>query len=353
MKIIYESLTCKLCGSENIIRFGHYRGIQRWWCKDCRHKFADNDALPDMRTPIEHVAAAIVMYYEGRSLNDIPRLMYQQHSVYITPASVYKWITRFSKIAINETEKTRVGVGDTWIVSENMVKIVGKSYWLLDVTDKSTRFLLATKLSYGRATGDIRDLLETARSKAGKIPKRILTNDWVGYPDGIELAYGADVRHIRTLKFDEDADSTRLVEYWHNTLKDRMRIMFNLKDRDHSRLILDGWLVHYNYFRLQKVLNDKTPAEISRAEFKFHSWFDLVNHSKYKAGVIKTEGSGTMIEVSGKQFPEIAIPLNDTQLNALPLLVSVPRGAGDSMFPRRKPKDSQLIRIVKKAVSPQ
>jgi transposase-like protein len=304
-----------------------------------------------MRTPIEHVAAAIVMYYEGRSLNDIPRLMYQQHSVYTTPASVYKWITRFSKIAINETDKIKVAVGDTWIVSENMVKIVGKSYWLLDITDINTRFLLATMLSYGRATGDIRHLLEIARDKAGKIPKRILTNDWVGYPDGIELAYGADVKHVRTLKLDNDPDSARLIESWHNTLKDRMRIMFNLKDRDHSQLILDGWLVHYNYFRLQKALSDSTPAEIAKANFRFHSWFDLVNHSKYKAGVIKTEEPTIQSDTSNNHLRGIAFRIKDTQLSNLPLLVSLPRGADDSVFPRRKPKGSKLIRIVKKAVS--
>ncbi len=116
--------------------------------------------------------------------------------------------------------------------------------------------------------------------KPARIPKRIITNDWVGYPDGIELAYGADVKHVRTLKFDNEIDAARLVEYWRNTLKDRTKIMFNLKDKNHSQLILDGWLVHYNYFRLQKALNDRAPAEIAKTNFKFHSWLDFVYHSK-------------------------------------------------------------------------
>ena len=32
---------CKLCGSRRIVRYGHYQGVQRWWCKDCERKFAD------------------------------------------------------------------------------------------------------------------------------------------------------------------------------------------------------------------------------------------------------------------------------------------------------------------------
>ncbi len=326
MKIIYQFLTCKLCGSENIIRFGHYREIQRWWCKDCRHKFADNDALPDMRTPIQDVAAAILMYYEGRSLNNIPRVMFQLHQVRITQASVCKWITRFSKIAINETHKIKVSAGDTWIITEKVVKIVGKKYWLLDVTDMKTRFLLATKLSCGRSTSDIRSVLVMARDKAGKIPKLILTNEWVGYPDGVELAYGADVKHVRTYKFDGDAESARLVEHCHNMLKDRMRVMLNFKDSEHSQLILDGWLVHYNYFRPQKALNGKTPADLAYANFNIHSWVDLVNQSKYKAGVIKTKEPRTLADVTDNHVSEIEIQIKDKELGGVPLLVSVTPG---------------------------
>ncbi len=156
----------------------------------------------------------------------------------------------------------------------------------------------------GRSTGDIRSALVIARDKAGKIPKRILTNDWVGYPDGIELAYGADVKHVRILKFDGNAESARLVEHCHNMLKDRMRVMLSLKDSEHTQLILDGWLVHYNYFRLQRALKDKTPAELARANFKIHNWVDLVNHSKYKAGVIKTKEPRTLPDVTDNHVAE-------------------------------------------------
>jgi putative transposase len=289
-----------------------------------------------MRTPIQDVAAAILMYYEGRSLINIPRVMFQLHQVRITQASVYKWITRFSKIAINETNKIKVSAGDTWIITERVVKVVGKKFWLLDVTDMKNRFLLATKLSRGRSTSDIRSVLVMARDKAGKIPKQILTNYWAGYPYGIELAYGADVKHVRTHKFDDDAKSARVVEHCHNMLKDRMRVMLNLKDREHSQLIVDGWLVHYNYFRPQKALNDKTPAELAKANFKIHSWVDLVNHSKHKAGVIKTKKPRNLRDVINNRVSEIAIQIKENDLSRGPLVVSVPRGAGESIRRRLK-----------------
>ena len=44
MKAAYETLTCKFYGSGNIVPFGMFRGIQCFRCKDCKRKFADNEA---------------------------------------------------------------------------------------------------------------------------------------------------------------------------------------------------------------------------------------------------------------------------------------------------------------------
>jgi hypothetical protein len=51
VKAPYYDIACKYCGSKNVIRYGHFRGIQRFWCNDCQRKSADNDTLPNMQTP--------------------------------------------------------------------------------------------------------------------------------------------------------------------------------------------------------------------------------------------------------------------------------------------------------------
>ncbi|MBA7676045.1 hypothetical protein ES703_84285 [subsurface metagenome] len=43
---------CKFCGSKRIVRYGHYQGVQHWWCKDCKRKFVHNEALGD-KTPAQ------------------------------------------------------------------------------------------------------------------------------------------------------------------------------------------------------------------------------------------------------------------------------------------------------------
>ena len=38
-------IKCKYCNSPNIIKFGIYKGVQRYYCKDCKRKFV-LDTLP-------------------------------------------------------------------------------------------------------------------------------------------------------------------------------------------------------------------------------------------------------------------------------------------------------------------
>jgi transposase-like protein len=346
LKIILETVTCKLCGSENVIRFGHYKGIQRWKCKDCRHKFADNNALPGMRIPYGRVATAIGAYYEGRSLSSIPEVMYQLCGSFVTKASIDKWVNRFSKLAIAEAGKTKITVGDTWLASENAIKVCGRSFWVIDIIDMETKFLLATRLSYGRAIGDIEYVMEAARDKAGKIPVRIFTSDWKGYSNGIEIAYGGDVEHILNISSESHTGFGRLAEYWHNTLKARNKVLGRLKNDTHAQLVLDGWLVHYNYFCIQEALNGRTPAEVARSHFKYHNWLDLICQSKTDTGITRTQGPQSSIQIPEKRFLKSSKLVKEFLINNAPLLVSQPYDGGEIILSQHKPKSNRIFRVL-------
>jgi hypothetical protein len=98
--------------------------------------------------------------------------------------------------------------------------------------------------------------------------------------DGVELAYGSDAKHIATKPFTVD-QNTNLIERFHGTLKDRTKVMRGPKDLPTARLITDGWLLHYNYFRPHEALG-KTPAEAAGIKFPYVHWQDLVakgNHT--------------------------------------------------------------------------
>lgn len=275
VKVPYFDITCKYCGSHRVIKYGHYRHMQRFFCKDCKRKFADNDALPDMKTPIDQVGTAISMYYEGQSLNSICRLLAQIYHSYPSDSTVYRWIARFTKQAISEARDYKLDVGNVWVCDETMLDINGEKVWFWDIIDAKTRFLLASRLSRGRTIKDAALLMNEAKRRAGKSPKTILTDKLAAYLDGIEYVFGADTEHIQTKPFTIE-NNTNLIERFHGTLKDRTKVMRGLKDMASARLITEGWLLHYNYLRPHEALKGKTPAEVAGIKYPYRNWQEVV-----------------------------------------------------------------------------
>ena len=278
LKLMTELLEamCKFCGSPYVVRNGKSRkGVQNWLCRTCGKAFVDNKALPGMRSPMDYVGSTLYLYYTGSSLNEIRRHIEQQCNVLLSDATIYNWVTRFTKVAKSEAEKHTPKVGNTWIANETVLKIGGKKYWLWDIIDSDTRFLLATHLSLTRMTRDAQKLMKLASERAGRTPEVVITDKLASYLDGIELEFGAETKHIRSKPF-TDQDSTNLIERFHGTLKDRTKVMRGMKTAESARLILDGWLVYYNFFRPHESLKDKSPAEVAGIKFPYRHWLDIV-----------------------------------------------------------------------------
>jgi len=274
-----EMPQCKFCQSYAVVRNGKRRGTQYWLCKNCGRGFVDNKALPRMKFSIDNIASAVYLYYTGSSLNEIRRHIEQHHNILPSDSTIYSWVTRFTKVAINEAEKHIPKVSDTWIADETMLDIGGKKLWLIDIIDHDTRYLLATQLSTTRGRKDIALLMRKAYLKAGKAPKRIITDGWKVYPDAIDLVFGSDTKHISSKPFVE-VDSTNLIERFQGSLKDRTKVMRGFKKPESARLILDGWLIYYNFFRPHESLNDKTPAQVAGIKFPYGNWLDIVKSQK-------------------------------------------------------------------------
>jgi putative transposase len=160
---------CKYCGSPNVIRYGKYKAAQRYYCKDCGRKFAGVDTIPKMQYSTSKIADALNMYYEGLSLLEIRRNLIQQHNDYISDATIYNWVKRFSKLAIMKADRYKPDVGGVWVADETMVDIDGRNVWFWDIIDTKTRFLIASHMSYTRTTKDAEALMRQAyrRTLAG------------------------------------------------------------------------------------------------------------------------------------------------------------------------------------------
>jgi len=273
---IPEGVACKDCGSLNLYRHGFTAaGVQRYKCRDCGLTFIGTDTLKRMRVPVDMVGASVSMFYEGLSLNAIRRQMDQIYDIYPSDSTVYEWVVRFTKTAVKVVKDVQPKVGDTWTADETVLKVGGANTWFWDIIDEDTRFLLASHLTPSRYTRDAETLMQRALVRAGRSPKVVITDKLRSYLDGIERVFGADAKHRQSGPFKLE-DSTRAIERFHGTLKARTKVMRGMQNRETAKLIMDGWLVHYNYMRPHEGLGGETPARVARVKVAFRNWTDIV-----------------------------------------------------------------------------
>jgi len=174
------------------------------------------------------------------------------------------------KKAVKRFDSYTPKVSNTWIADETYIKFNDKNYLLWDIIDFETRFLLASYLSPNRGTKEAEQLMKLASERAGKAPKLILTDSLAAYIDGIELTFGSETKHIQSSPFEKENDTNR-IERMQGTIKDRTKIVRGFKSLETARIILNGFLIHYNFFRPHLSLKelppkgiDKTPAEVAK-----------------------------------------------------------------------------------------
>jgi putative transposase len=276
--ISIEMPRCKFCQSTAVVKNGKRNGVQYYLCKECGRGFVYNKGLPRMRYPIDIVADAVYDYYAGVSLNKIRDGIYQKAGLKPADSAIYGWVKRLTKVALAEAKNHTPKVGDRWLADECVLKLKdGKKYWLINVIDYDTRFLLASRLFSHRGTKEICLTFKTAKDLAKKSPKAMLTDGLHSYIDGTELVFGADTKHIVTTPFERKDLSTNIIERWHGTLKDRLKPMRGMDKSETHQLILEGFILNYNYLRPHESLKDRTPAEVAKVrDFPYRSWLDVI-----------------------------------------------------------------------------
>lgn len=279
-KVRYTTVKCKFCGDwESVVRYGRTaKDTQRYLCRKCGRTFLDNAAKGRMQYPIEAVASALNQFYESSSLSEIRRQLKLTYDISPDDSTIYRWIVRYSKKATRNLGNIPVKAGATWVADETMIKLKekgGSKQWFWDAIDSKTRFLLASHLSEGRTTKDAQILMERAAKRANRVPRTVITDKLASYLDGVELTFGAETKHVRAKRLTAEP-GTQLIERFHGTLKSRTKVMRSLWRKGTAKTVMDGWLVHYNFFRPHQSLGGKTPAEAAGAEASFKNWKDVV-----------------------------------------------------------------------------
>lgn len=268
-------MNCKFCSSTKVVKYGTKAGNQYYLCRDCGRKFADNKALEGMRKPKVVVATALSLFYDGLSIEAISRELKSIFNVEVKPINIWRWIIKFSNTANEYLGQFKAHVSSTWIVDETVVGINGKNYWFWDVIDEKTRFLLATHISYARTIKDVKQVFEKCKQSSARNPRVIISDKMRAYIQGISSVF--NVSHLQSQGFDANIN-TNLIERFHGTLKQRTKVMRDLKTVNTARIVLNGFVANYNFFRPHMELRDSTPAKMAGITLPFDNWQSFIEY---------------------------------------------------------------------------
>jgi putative transposase len=275
-------MNCKYCNSENVTKKGIRHNKQTYRCKDCGHIFVPNGKFSRMRNEKNIVVAALNFYYDGLSLRKTQRNLEQVFGEKISQVTILNWIKKYSQLVKEYMISEVPQLSGLWHEDETMLSCEGRSIWFWEMIDEDTRFMVASHLSNTRTFEDTVSIFKKGVDQSKVRPRAV-------FVDGSHVYKSAFNKVFYTMRKDtrvelvqrvgiRSRETNNIIERLHGTLKDRTRCMRGLKAYDSTKLLLEGWSVHYNCVRPHQSLGGKTPAQAARMNVP-NNWKGLIDQA--------------------------------------------------------------------------
>lgn len=286
--IIQDKPRCGKCNSINIVKNGIRKNksgiVNRYLCKDCGYRFTDKNGFKKRRNNPEKIALALDLYFRGLSVRKVAEHLQQVYNLNISHMTIYRWIVYYSKIASKWMDEQQTPTGDRWHIDETMVKVDGDFYYLWNVLDSESRFLLATHISRNRSLSNTCKTIKKAKKATSDRPLEVFTDGMMAYPTavmkelgirGIKGIRGFWSPHVRVASIRAKI-SNNLIERLHGTEKERTKVMRGFDQEHGCQTLMDGFRVHYNLVKKHQALGC-TPSEATgNALIDGFKWLNII-----------------------------------------------------------------------------
>jgi transposase-like protein len=289
---IKTPLICKYCGSNAVIKYGKYKGDQRYLCKACLRKFKGDTARYHMKVPSASINRVLNMYYEVIPVSRIQEYIKKEDKVLVSKSIIYRWIKKFTDSTAGYFQSFQPIVGGIWIVKERSFELdARRNVWLYDVLDNSTRFLLSSRVVASNRITKIETIIAEAVERSRKIPGEVIydpddsfqkkaNNPPVSIPG--KIIYMKDRfflkpqnNAINTILITHELGNTPELLSRFEAEVDQKKIPRPFKYLESFVGFVKGWLVYYNYFKQNDIPGGKTPAENARINYKVKNWTEV------------------------------------------------------------------------------
>ena len=274
-------MACKNCLSEEVMPSGSVRGKKMLRCVGCGYRFLDSQGLPRMKVNKHAIVTAISLYYDGLSVREVSKQLESIFGEKVRQVTIWKWVQKYSKLVSEYVTTLSPQIGGKWHHDETVIRCDGQNEWFWEMIDEDTRFLVASHLSGTRSLEDtvavFRKAVETAKGR----PQVLFVDGSMQYDAAFNKVFytrykAAQVELIKRVGI-RARETNNIVERLHETIKERVRPMRGFKNEDSARIILDGYVVNYNYVRPHLTLKGQTPAEKAGVQIK--GWKQLIENA--------------------------------------------------------------------------
>jgi len=271
---------CAYCSSLKVYKFGKVEGTdkQRYKCKECKKTFVADKDFRKFKGNAKIVTAVIDLYFKGVSLRKIQDHMKQFYEIEITHVTIYYWIKRFTKLMNAYTEGLKPQVSGLWHIDEQAIKSKGKETWCWNVLDSETRFLIANNITRGRSIPEAREIMKKAK-EVRKDANAIITDGLWSYEKAIRREIPS-AEHIRLESIRKKPNNNK-VERYHNTFRERDKIIRGFKSNKTAQDWSDAFRLYYNFIRPHTTFNGLTPSQVAGINLNLptNRWIGLLKLS--------------------------------------------------------------------------
>ena len=275
-------MNCKYCNSENVTKKGVRHGNQTYRCMNCGHIFVANGKFSRMRNDKNIVVAALNFYYDGLSLRKAQRNLEQIFGERVSQVTILNWIKKYSRLVKEYMVSQVPQLSGLWHEDETMIQCKGRSIWFWEMIDEDTKFMVASHISGTRSMEDTIAIFQKGFDQSKVRPRAVFVDGSHVYGSAFNKVFWTmrkDTRPELVQRVGIRARETNnIVERLHGTLKDRTKSMRGFKAFESTKLLLEGYAVHYNCVRPHQSLGGKTPAQAARMEVP-SNWRGLIDQA--------------------------------------------------------------------------
>jgi transposase-like protein len=244
------------------------------------------------------IVAALNLYYDGLSVRKTQKQLEQILGEKVNEATIWRWLQKYSTLVGRYVETLSPQLSGKWHEDETMIKCEGRNEWFWEMIDQETRFLVASNLSGERNIEETIKIFEKAQKVAKQRPRVIYVDGSHTYDRAFNKVYYTryKVNRVELVKRVgiQARQTNNIVERLHGTLKDRLKPMRGLKSVDTAKILLDGYVINYNYVRKHQSIG-MTPAQAAGLPI-LNGWSELIEKATFEEIKENSEGKAKDIE---------------------------------------------------------